>query len=287
MNFKTLSEYASLTKPKLISLSAATVALGYCEGALSHWHLPSLFHVVFGALLVGMSCSVLNQIMERDIDAKMRRTNNRPLASQRIPAQNAYWFAGALGGGGLLYLLLSVSALTAGLAFLTLLSYVAFYTPLKRMTVWNTFAGAVPGALPILIGWSAATPELGMEAWLLFSILFVWQIPHFYAIAWIHRQDYRMSGFKMISVLDESGEATSFQILFFTLVLFVISLMPTLIGMAGILYLGAAFCAGIILVALAIRIYQTRIQKAERFMRATIIYLLVLISAMIFDKIGP
>ncbi len=287
MTLSKISEYVSLTKPKLILLSGATVALGYCEGVLGPWDYARLFHVTVGAIFVGLSCSVINQILEKDADARMRRTLNRPLAANRISIRDATIFGTVLATTGLIYLAVSTGLLPAMLALFTLISYLLFYTPLKKITVFNTFAGAIPGALPILIGWSAATPELGQEAWLLFSILFVWQIPHFYAIAWVHRNDYKASGFKMITVADESGEATAFQILVFTILLFILSLLPTRIGMAGILYLGCAFIAGIALLVLAIQIYRTRLMRAERFVRATIVYLLILIVAMIFDKIGP
>jgi protoheme IX farnesyltransferase len=227
----------------------------------------------------------LNQLLERDDDAKMRRTQDRPLPSGRITPEAALLIGGVCAGAGLADLALAVNLLTAWLGALTLASYLLVYTPLKRLTPLNTAIGAIPGALPPLMGWTAARGEISGAGWALFAILFFWQLPHFLAIAWIYREDYARAGFVMLPVLDPSGARTGKQALSHTLGLLPVSLCPFLFGLAGPVYLAGALAlgAGLLWRAWAFS-RRISVAGARRLFYASIIYLPLLLALIVFNK---
>lgn len=274
-----------LTKPKLTALAVTTALLGYWFGSIDLFDAVKMAHLLIGAVLVGVSANSLNQFLERDIDKRMVRTQNRPLPSGRMKSGSVMWFGAATGVIAVLYLIIFTNWLAALLGALIIISYVFAYTPLKRKTELNTFVGAVPGALPILMGWAAVDGTLQPEAWLLFWILFAWQLPHFLAIAWVYKQDYIQSGLRMVSLGDKVGTQTAWQIVFFTVVLVVMSFLPVKWGMAGILYFVAASVTGGLLILLALQQVKTKLRGARRFVAASILYLLFMIIFMVIDKI--
>ncbi len=231
-----LSAYVELTKPRLTFMVLLTVAAGYLMGARGGANPITLLWTVVGAGLVAAGASAWNQVLERDRDSRMRRTANRPVPSGRVSAPKAGAFGAALTISGALLVALTSNLLAAGVALATFLLYVCVYTPLKSRTTLNTVVGAVPGALPPVIGWAAATNLLGVEALSLFLILFLWQFPHFLAIAWIHRADYERAGYRMLPLLDAEGTLTSGHALMYSLVLIPAGLMPSAIGLAGPYY---------------------------------------------------
>ena len=279
------ADYLALTKPRLTALALAAAAMGYFAASAKGAWDAALFHVIAGAALVGGAANALNQFLEKDVDAKMKRTEKRPLPSGRMAGQSALLFGLVCGAAGILYLYFLVNPLTALLGALTISSYVFCYTPLKRKTTLNTFVGAVPGALPILIGWTAAGEPLSKEAWALFAILFLWQIPHFLAIAWVYREDYRKGGLKMFGATDERGTRTAAWILFYSACLFFVSFLPFFLGISGPIYFITALLSGAAFIALGFYMRGTSMKSAKAFVSGSILYLLVLILSMIADKI--
>ena len=228
-----LSAYLSLTKPRLVLLVLVTVAVGYLLGARDGAYPTTLAITLIGTAMVAGGAGALNQWLERDRDAMMRRTASRALPEGRLTAAEAVSFGVVLGIVGTLLLALGANYLAATVALVTLLLYVFIYTPLKPLTTLNTAVGAIPGALPPLIGWGAATGRLGIEAWSLFLIVFLWQFPHFLAIAWIYREDYRRAGFRMLTAADERGRTTGCHAVSYALALVPAGLLPATIGLAG------------------------------------------------------
>jgi heme o synthase len=244
-------------------------------------------HTLLGTALVAGGTNALNQLWERDVDARMRRTRGRPLPSGRVTPRAAGAFAGAISVAGVAYLGATVNALTAGLAALTLASYVFLYTPLKRKTSLNTLIGAVPGALPIVGGWTAAGGRLDVAAAALFWILFLWQLPHVLALAWIHREDYRAGGLVMLGVEDPTGRLTGRMSLLFALALVPVSLVPTLLGVTGSVYfVGALILGAAYATAGAALTVSTTDPRARRLFLTSIVYLPTLLTLMLVDRVA-
>jgi protoheme IX farnesyltransferase len=276
-----------LTKPRITQLVLLTAAAGFYAGARGGVDPWLLLHTLLGTALVAGGTNALNQLRERDIDARMERTRRRPLPSGRVSARAAGVFAGAISLLGVVYLALAVNVLTAALAALTLVSYVFLYTPLKRRTTLNTLIGAVPGALPIVGGWTAAGGALDVAVGALFWILFLWQLPHFLALAWIYREDYRRGGLAMLSVEDADGRRTGRMVLLYALALLPVSLVPTLVGLTGAVYFVGAVLLGVVYsgvgVALAWRVTAPR---AWRVFAVSVVYLPALLALLVIDKIA-
>ncbi|MEK7728491.1 MAG: heme o synthase [candidate division KSB1 bacterium] len=280
-----LSDYLALTKPRVTLMVLLTMMFGFYLGAQGDMNLTLLLHALFGTALVAGGTSALNQYLERELDAKMLRTKNRPLPTGRLAPNAALAFGVFISILGLAHLMLFVNLLTALLAALTLASYVFLYTPLKTRSAISTIVGAIPGALPPMGGWTAARGELGIEAWVLFAILFLWQLPHFLAIAWIYREDYARGGFPMLPVIDPEGHSVGRQILTNCLALLPVSLLPTLVGMAGSIYFFGALGLSLLFFMSGLGVIMQRSNlSAKRLMRASLLYLPALLGLMAFDK---
>ncbi|MCI0381039.1 MAG: heme o synthase [Gemmataceae bacterium] len=279
-----LADYVELTKPRIAVLVLFTVAAG---ALLAGAHAPDwlLLHTLLATGLVAAGASVWNQLLERHSDARMRRTENRPLPTGRIAALEACVFGSALGLGGLIYLALIVrQPLAVGVAAFTFASYAFLYTPLKRFTTLNTLVGAVPGALPPVIGWTAVTGRVDPPALVLFLLMFLWQVPHFLAIAWIHRDDYRRAGLRMLPVVDPAGSATARQMLLYCLTLVPVSLCPVLFGQGGWLYALAAVALGLWFFHAAWSFSQDKTPaQARRVLHASLIYLPVMLALLLVE----
>jgi protoheme IX farnesyltransferase len=255
------------------------------HGGISHILLT---HTLLGTALVASGASAINMYLERNLDALMRRTLHRPLPAGRIQPNAALAFALMISGVGLTYLLVFVNALTSFISAVTLLSYALLYTPLKTKTRLCTLIGAVPGALPVAIGWAAAQGHLPLGAWILFSIIFFWQIPHFYAIGWMYREDYARAGFPMLPVLDVSGIRTSRQSSVHILLLMLATLGPFLTGTAGWVYLAGTLLSGMAFLSFGIRFARQRNRAlAQKLFLASIIYLPVILALLMANKIKP
>jgi protoheme IX farnesyltransferase len=247
--------------------------------------LRVLFTVV-GTALVASGASAFNQIIERDADRLMNRTRLRPLPDGRLQSREALVFAAVLSTAGLLVLAAAVNLLSAFVAFTTLVTYAVIYTPMKRRTSFSTVVGAIPGALPPVIGWAAAGNAITQGAWVLFGIVFLWQLPHFLAIAWIYREDYARAGFPMLPVIEPDGRSTARQAVVYAAAVLPLSLAPTLIGMTGTAYFAGALGLGIIFIWLALRFARSRsIPDARRLFFGSIIYLPLLWILMIADRV--
>lgn len=281
--FAVLSE---LVKMRLTSLVLLTTAVGFYVGVRGPMNWTLLFHTLLGTAFVASGAAALNQLIEREHDAKMRRTEDRPLPSGRLQPEMVLLFGGIISSVGLGYLAWKVNLLTSVLGIVTLLSYLFVYTPLKRVTSLNTVIGAIPGALPPLMGWTAARGEINAEGWSLFAILFFWQLPHFLAIAWMYREDYARGGFVMLPVIDPDGIRTGKQAVSHTLGLMSVSLFPVLLGLAGWYYCAGAILFGALFLTAAIR-FSNRLtmSSARQLFFASIIYLPLLLGLMVFDKI--
>ncbi|PYP30382.1 MAG: protoheme IX farnesyltransferase [Gemmatimonadetes bacterium] len=279
--------FLELTKPRITQLVLLTAAAGFYLGAGSVVDLWLLLHTLLGTALVAAGTNAFNQLRERDVDARMQRTRGRPLPSGRLSPRAAGAFAGVISVLGVVYLALAVNLLTAGLAALTLASYVLLYTPLKRKTSLNTLIGAVPGALPIVGGWTAAGGALGPAVLALFWILFLWQLPHFLALAWIYREDYRRGGLAMLSVDDPDGRATGWMALLYAVALLPVSLTPTLLGVTGARYFVGAVMLGAVYVGVAAALTRAATTaRAWRVFLASIVYLPALLTLMVLDKVA-
>jgi heme o synthase len=248
--------------------------------------LALLAHTLIGTALVAAGTNAWNQVRERDVDARMARTRRRPLPSGRLTPRAAAAFASTISVAGVAYLAVTVNALTAGLAALTLITYVLVYTPLKKTTSLNTLVGAVPGALPIVGGWTAAGGRLDAAVGALFWILFLWQLPHFLALAWLYRDDYRAAGLRMLGTEDESGGRTGRLALLYALALLPISLMPTLLGVTGAAYFYGALGLGVLYAAAGATLLPLATPaRAWRLFFVSILYLPALLTLMVLDKV--
>ena len=280
-----LRDYYALTKPEVNLLILMTTSAGYYLGSPGPLRIGRLLITLAGTLLVASGTATLNQWMERRYDAQMRRTANRPLASGRLSGREACGFGVVLSVAGGALLVVSVNLASALLAIGTLLAYLLIYTPLKRKTSLCTLLGAVPGAMPTLIGWAAASGGIGRNAWLLFGILFLWQFPHFLAIALLYREDYAGAGFRMLPGFDVDGRFTKAEIMVFAVALVIVTMLP-LAGRSGAAYLLIMFAAGIFFVYHTANLARSSGSgvRASRVVHASVIYLPIVLGTMMAWK---
>jgi protoheme IX farnesyltransferase len=280
------ADFVTLTKPRLNLLVLMTTTAGLYLAAPDGVAMPVLLHTLVGTALVAGGAAALNQVWERETDARMRRTRNRPMASGRLRTTEGLIFGLGMSVAGLAELALAVNRLSAAVAALTLVSYVLLYTPLKRHTSLATLVGAVPGALPPVIGWAAAANDIALPALVLFGIMFFWQMPHFLAIAWLYRDDYAAAGIPLLPVLEPDGRRTGRQALFYGAALWPVSLMPTLVGLAGGFYIAVATVLGLTLIALCAKFARDRSTHAARqLFLFSITYLPLLWGALVADRL--
>jgi protoheme IX farnesyltransferase len=279
-------DFVMLAKPRLNLLVVASTLVGYAMADGESLGLLRVAGLLVGTGLVAGGASAFNQVIERDLDALMKRTRTRPLPDQRLQPIEGVLFGSGMTLAGVLMILVSANLLAAAVALATLLSYVVVYTPLKRRSSFGTVIGAIPGALPPIIGWAASSGALPPQAWTLFGIMFLWQLPHFLAIAWMYRDDYARAGFPMLPVLEPDGRSTGRQSVFYAAALVPLSLAPTLMGMAGRFYFDAALVLGLAFLWLAVRFARTRkMRDARHLFFGSIVYLPLLWILMIVNKI--
>jgi len=274
--------YLELSKSRIVLMVLITTAAGYLFAA-HHVDPLLMVNALIGTALVAAGTNALNQYVEREHDSRMHRTRTRPLPAGRITPRAALLFSSGIAVAGTLYLGLTVNWLTAALGAFTLTSYIFVYTPLKRVSTICTIIGAIPGAVPPLMGWTAATNHLGTGGWIAFGILFLWQLPHFMAISWLHREDYARGGFAMLSVQDPDGGAVARQAIYYTLALLPVSIAPALLGLTGTAYLIGASLAGAALLASTIRFFFDRGAKNARslFMISNLYLLTVMLLLVV------
>lgn len=281
-----IQDYIDLLKPGITTLVMITALAGFYLGSGSHIDVTLLIHTVIGTGLVAGGGGALNHWLERKEDALMQRTRNRPLPGGRMQPWEVILFGATTSLLGIGYLWLTVNTITTVLAVVSWISYVLIYTPLKKVSPMATIIGAVPGALPPMGGWTAAHGHITFEAWVLFLMLFMWQLPHFLAIAWICRKDYARGGFPMLTVLKNSRNLTGRQMMIYSAALLVISLIPSAIGLAGSVYFIGAFVAGLMFLGINILMANTTTNvNARRALWASIVYLPVVLILMMADKI--
>jgi protoheme IX farnesyltransferase len=281
-----VKDYIELTKPRITWLIVMSTAIGYYFGHSGAWPIWQILHTLIGTGLVASGTAALNQWYEREADRKMRRTQMRPLPSGRLTPNQALWFGIGLSIVGGLELGFGVNWLSSGLCIATLILYLLVYTPLKQKTWWSTTVGAVPGAIPPLIGFAAAAGKLTPEAWVLAAILFLWQFPHFYAIAWMYREDYGRAGIRMLPVVEPDGESTARQIVLYSVLLIPISLLPKWMGMTGTVYFIGALTLGLWFLYSGIRVSLDRTKvRARKVLLTSVVYLPVLYALMVLDPI--
>ena len=279
-------DYVALAKPRLNLLVVASTLVGYAMAPGEPLGVLRVMALLLGTGLVAGGASAFNQVIERDLDALMRRTRSRPLPDQRLQPIEGVLFATAITLIGLLMIVAASNLLAAGVALTTLVTYVAIYTPLKRRTSFGTVIGAIPGALPPIIGWAAAEGTLTVEAWTLFGIMFLWQLPHFLAIAWMYREDYARAGYPMLPVIEPDGRSTGRQSVVYAAALLPLSLAPTLMRMTGEIYFAGALVLGLGFLWLAIAFARSRsMRDARRVFFGSISYLPLLWILMIANKL--
>jgi heme o synthase len=280
------ADFVTLAKPRLNLLVLITTLAGVYLASPAGVPLPLLLHTLLGTALVAGGAAALNQVWERDTDGLMRRTRSRPLPFGRLRVAQGAWFGLLLSGVGLLELAARVNALSAAVAAVTLASYVLVYTPMKRRSSLSTLVGAIPGALPPVIGWVAVTGSITLPALVLFGIQFFWQMPHFLAIAWMYRDDYAAAGFPLLPVLEPDGRRTGQQALLYAAALWPVSLMPAVVGLAGASYSVLATALGLALIAYAAMFARHRsMATARRLFLFSILYLPLLWGALVIDRI--
>jgi len=280
-----IADFLELTKPRIAVLVLATTAVGFVAGSTGPIDVPLLLHAILGTALAAAGANALNQLMERDYDALMHRTAGRPIPSGRIAPVEALCFGLLASAASILYLALLATPLAAAVAAATLASYLLLYTPLKRRTPWCTAVGAIPGALPPVIGWAAARGSIGLGAVLLFAIVFIWQIPHFWAIAWIYRDDYRSAGFPMLAVIDADGRRTGRQVIWLCGLLLIVSTLPWWLGVSGAWYVAGAVLLGLIFFASGLSFAAAiSLATARRLMLVSIAYLPLLLGLLVLDR---
>ena len=291
-----MRDYIELTKPSITWLILMSTGIGYFYGlksAPTWWEflrqveLWSLLHTILGTALIASGTAALNQWFEREADRKMRRTSHRPLPAGRISVRGALAFGVVLSVAGFLELWLGVNLLSGLVGAFTLASYLFVYTPLKQRTWWSTTIGAFPGAMPPVIGYAAAAGTLTRESWVLFAILFLWQFPHFYSIAWMYRDDYARAGIRMLPVVEPDGRSTARQIVLYGLALIPVSLAPALLGMSGRIYLAGALLLGLAFLYSGIQAAVERsIFRARKVLLASVVYLPLIYGLMLIDRPG-
>jgi heme o synthase len=280
-----MTDFAVLVKARLTLLVLLTTAVGFYLGSGPSVDSGALFHVVFGTAAAAAGAAALNQWWEREPDALMRRTRTRPVPAGRMRPVEALVLGIALSIFGVGYLAVVCNVLSATLAAVTILIYILGYTPLKRTSTANTIVGAIPGAIPPMIGWAAARGAIELGAWSLFAILLLWQLPHFFAIAWMYREDYSRAGFRMISSDDLSGERSASQSVFFCILLLVIAGLPAFVGIVTFAYLAIELVLGGLFIAVAMRFLKLRTAGAARALFVTsIVYLPLLLIALVLTK---
>jgi protoheme IX farnesyltransferase len=280
-----LAAYLELTKPRITFLIVLTAAAGFALGSHGRVDYAALGTAMLGIALLSSGIATLNQYMERDLDALMRRTANRPLPSGRLSPWEVLLFGTGLTGLAEIYLAALVNPLTALLGLTVIAGYLFAYTPLKTKTSLSTLVGAFPGAVPPLIGWAAVRGEVGIEAWVLFAILFLWQFPHFLAIAWMYREDYARAGILMLPVVEPDGRVTAQQIVVYTVLLLPVSLLPTALGISGKLYLYGAIVLGLLFLYSSVRAaFSKSKQEARRLLLTSVVYLPLLFILMVLDR---
>jgi protoheme IX farnesyltransferase len=278
--------FLALTKPDVTGLVVLTTMAGFYLGSRGPMDRALLVHTVLGTTFVAAGTAALNHYFERASDAKMRRTATRPLPLGQLRPLEALVFGAGLVLGGAVYLAWFSNALASLLALITTAAYLGVYTPLKKRTTLATAIGAFPGAVPPLIGWAAANGSIGLGAWLLFGILFLWQFPHFMAIAWMYREDYARAGIRMLPVVDRAGSATFRQIIVAATVLVPVSLLPAVVGMTGPRYFFGAVVLGMALVEVCLWAARTKTNvRAKWLMHATVVYIPLLLGLLMFDKV--
>lgn len=276
-------DYLQLSKSRIVLMVLITTTSGFLFAA-DAVNSMLLLHTLMGTALVAAGTNALNQYVEREHDARMHRTRTRPLPAGRITPRAALVFSSGIAVIGTVYLGLVVNWLTAALGAFTLASYIFVYTPLKRVSTLNTIIGAVPGAIPPLMGWTAATNELAIGGWIVFGILFLWQLPHFMAISWLHREDYARGGFAMLSVRDSDGAAVARQAIFYTLALLPVSVAPSLLGMTGTVYFVGAAAAGFAMLAATIRFFFDRgARNARSLFMISNLYLMTVMLLLVVN----
>jgi|SRR5208282_2132710 len=279
-----LRDYYSLTKPEVNLLILMTTSAGYYLASRGPFRIVGLINTLVGTLLVASGTATLNQWMERVWDGQMRRTAGRPLPSGRLKAREAFLFGILLSIAGGLYLAVAVNRLAAFVAISTLLSYLLIYTPLKRKTPLCTLLGAFPGAMPALIGWAGASASIEPRAWFLFVVLFLWQFPHFLAIALMYREDYTQAGYKMLPRFDLDSRFTRAEIVAFTVILIVTTMLP-LVDRGGPIYLSGMFLAGVFLLYHVTKLARSNsIVLASRVLHASVIYLPIVLAMIVARK---
>lgn len=281
-----MKAYIQLCKPGIVRMVGVTAAFSFLLAAPgNHWTVwLRLLCALIGIMASAAGSAALNNVLEKDLDARMDRTRNRALPRGEISSEHALGFGICLTLGGTLWLLLTVNLLTAFLVLATAFLYVLIYTPLKTRTWLNTTIGAIPGAMPTLCGWAAADDGLGFGAWVMFAILFAWQHPHFYAIAWIYKEDYKKAGYRMLSVIDEEGSRLFVQVILFSLLLAAVSIIPAFADMAGPIYFVGALGLAIYLLTASYGFVSRHTQQAARkLLMTTIVYLPALLLVIIAD----
>jgi len=284
-----LADWSEMTKPGITLMVVLTAGLGFllAETARPGFRFLLLLNTLLGTALVSAGGSVLNHVMERETDALMRRTASRPLPTGRIDPDAALLFGVVLGVGGLAWLAVGTNLLTALLGAVALAGYVFVYTPLKRVSSLSTVIGAIPGALPPVMGWAAVSGNVGLAAWVLFGILFFWQMPHFLAIAWLCKEDYASAGFPMLPVLDPEGKRTSRQMILYGAALVPVSLMPSALGLMGGIYFVGALVLGLAYLGAGLAFARSRSRVGARWlMLASLLYLPGVLLAMLVDRIA-
>ena len=277
--------YVELTKPRITFLIVLTSAAGFALGSRGPIDYVALASALLGIGLLSSGIATLNQYAERDLDGLMRRTANRPLPAGKLAPWEALAFGAATTVLAEAYLLVFVNPLSALLGLTVIAGYLFAYTPLKTRTSLSTLVGAFPGAVPPLIGWTAASGSLSLEGWVLFAILFLWQFPHFLAIAWMYREDYSRAGILMLPVVEPNGRVTAQQIVVYTLMLLPVSLLPVALGMSGRLYLYGAIVLGLLFLYSSLRAaFSMSRQQARRLLLASVLYLPLLFILMVLDQ---
>jgi protoheme IX farnesyltransferase len=281
-----VADYVELAKPRIVLMVLVTAFVGFYLGSESVPDYPKLVQMLLGTALAAAGTLALNQFLERDTDAKMERTRHRPLPDGRLQPREALWFGLLLVLAGLVHLLLAVSLLSAAVTALIAVSYLLCYTPMKLRSSLCVLVGAVPGALPPVIGWVAATGSLDVGAGVLFAILFLWQVPHTLAIARLYRKDYASAGIQFLPVIDIDGVSTNRQVISHTAALLAVSLLPTLLGLAGPVYFIVAFMLGLGFLSSGIRLaLEPTLPRARTLLFASLIYLPVLLLVMALDRV--
>jgi len=286
-----MRHYIELTKPRITWLILMSTGIGYFFGLPSHAlrdiNLLLLLHTILGTALIASGTAALNQWYEREADEKMRRTARRPLPSGRVDAGRALAFGIALSAAGFIELCLGANALAGMIGGFTLASYLFVYTPMKSRTWWSTTVGAIPGAMPPMIGYAAAAGTIRSESWVLFAILFLWQFPHFYSIAWMYKEDYARAGIQMLPVVEPDCRSTARQIVLYGIALIPVSLVPGILGMSGRIYVVGALLAGLWFLYSGVRVALERsLVRARGVLITSVLYLPLIYGLMLLDRPG-